>query len=400
MQIQLKNNQGTLVYTKVLQEDFEQVSKFAWCLSTSGYAIHKIHGLLHHYIMGKPREGFCWDHKDNDRLNNQRCNLREVTYAQNAQNSKKKENTSSQYLGVGKMDNKWSCRIRGKRLGCFGNEIDAGKLYDKAALFVYGSGAKTNGLLTLQEIEDALKLTELPSIVKNPKSIYGKGICFTNRNKYRVSINGRTIGEFKTLEEAQKVASNCYKKIQDDKNEFDRNRVIERDENGKVILTLTGVSGIVGYTYVDEEHWRDVARYAWHKDNKNYAVGTVNGKVTTLHKYIYHTYIGEIPKKHVIDHIGQSDLPESMKSLDNRICNLRAVSQSVNCQNRIVNKNATSKYLGVSFDRGNKKWISTIQKDKVQYYLGRFSTEREAAEKYNEKATELYGVHAKLNVLV
>ena len=400
MQIQLKNRQGTLVYTKVLKKDFKNISKFAWCLNTSGYAIHKTHGLLHHYIMGKPREGYVWDHRNHDKLDNRRSNLREVTYAQNAQNSKKKENTSSKYLGVCKDGKSWSCRIRTTRLGCFDNEIEAGKLYDKAALFIYGSGAKTNGLLTPQEIEDAMKLTELPSIVKNPKSIYGKGIRLTAEKKYRVYINGKHIGQFDTLQEAQKVASDFYKKQKDDKDENDRNRDIERDENGKAILTLKSVSGIVGYTYVDEEHWRDVVRYSWHKDNQNYAVGNVNGKVIKLHKYIYETYIGEIPKKHVIDHIGQTDLPESMKSLDNRMCNLRAVSQSVNCQNRTVNKNATSKYLGVSLDRGNNNWISTIQKDKVQHYLGRFPTEREAAAKYNEKATELYGVHAKLNVLI
>ena len=119
-----------------------------------------------------------------------------------------------------------------------------------------------------------------------------------------------------------------------------------------------------------------------------------------LHKFIYDTYISkEVPKKHVIDHIGQSDLPEYLKSLDNRTCNLRAVPRSVNSQNRPASKNSTSGYLGVS-RRPDGIYQAEIAKDRIRHYLGRFPTEREAAEKYNEKATELYGVHAKLNVLI
>jgi hypothetical protein len=47
----------------------------------------------------------------------------------------------------------------------------------------------------------------------------------------------------------------------------------------------------------------------------------------------------------------------------------------------------------------NKKFVAIIQKDKKRFNLGSFKTFKEAQRAYNEKAIELYGDKAKLNLI-
>ena len=63
------------------------------------------------------------------------------------------------------------------------------------------------------------------------------------------------------------------------------------------------------------------------------------------------------------------------------------------------NKKTTSKYVGV-YHRKNKQFFeSYIWYNKKTIYLGRYSTEEEAALAYNESALKYFGVDAKLNIL-
>ncbi|MCJ7730442.1 MAG: HNH endonuclease [Sedimentisphaerales bacterium] len=104
---------------------------------------------LHREIMNRPK-GVLVDHKNCDSLDNRRANLRLATRAQNAQNTPKRENTSSRFIGVcyNKRYKKWYAFIGyegGKRwLGSFDNEIDAACAYDTAARKYYGEFARLN----------------------------------------------------------------------------------------------------------------------------------------------------------------------------------------------------------------------------------------------------------------
>jgi hypothetical protein len=51
---------------------------------------------MHHFLIGKPQTGNVVDHIDRDRFNNQRKNLRFVTFSENARNRKPKY----EYRGV------------------------------------------------------------------------------------------------------------------------------------------------------------------------------------------------------------------------------------------------------------------------------------------------------------
>jgi hypothetical protein len=104
---------------------------------------------MHREIMNEPK-GFMVDHKNNGSLDNRRANLRVATRSQNNQNVPKRKNTSSRFIGVcfNKEHKKWCAYIsyEGKSiwLGYFGDEIDAAKTYDRAAMKYYGEFARLN----------------------------------------------------------------------------------------------------------------------------------------------------------------------------------------------------------------------------------------------------------------
>jgi hypothetical protein len=62
----------------------------------------------------------------------------------------------------------------------------------------------------------------------------------------------------------------------------------------------------------------------------------------------------------------------------------------------IIISNKSSKYRGVYYRRNAPH--ASIEKNNKRYYLGRFLTERDAAEAYNAKAIELFGPNTKLNI--
>jgi group I intron endonuclease len=53
-------------------------------------------------------------------------------------------------------------------------------------------------------------------------------------------------------------------------------------------------------------------------------------------------------------------------------------------------ENSSSKYIGVYWDKFNKKWMVMIRHNKKSWNLGRFKNEIDAAKKYDEKSWELY----------
>ena len=98
----------------------------------------RIHKLVANEFIDNPNNKKCIDHINNDRVDNTVTNLRFATYSENQRNKPKKQNTSSQYLGVCwcKTKQRWHCRVRDENskynhLGYFENEKDAGLAYNK-----------------------------------------------------------------------------------------------------------------------------------------------------------------------------------------------------------------------------------------------------------------------------
>jgi hypothetical protein len=127
-------------------------ARFRWRMGTDGYRRRRNNPLcLHHLIMGKPQKGKVTDHRNHNGLDNRKANLKEVTYAQNNQNTRPRKNSTSQYKGVDRMKRykgKWRAQIlhEGKKshLGLFMCEKEAALAYNKKALELWGEHALLN----------------------------------------------------------------------------------------------------------------------------------------------------------------------------------------------------------------------------------------------------------------
>lgn len=119
------------------------------------------------------------------------------------------------------------------------------------------------------------------------------------------------------------------------------------------------------------------------KDNAGYIQVSIKSKMYRLHRIIWFCEKGEIPKQ--IDHInGIRD--------DNRMCNLRNVSQQENLKNQKKRCDNTSGYSGISFNKSRNKWRVRIYVDKKEKHLGYFNTIEEAID-VRKQAEVDYGYH-------
>ena len=65
----------------------------------------------------------------------------------------------------------------------------------------------------------------------------------------------------------------------------------------------------------------------------------------------------------------------------------------------MVAKNNTSGYKGVYFNKKANKWMSYIRYNNKLINLGLFVNPIDAAIAYNNKALELFGEYARLNII-
>ena len=112
-----------------------------------------------------------------------------------------------------------------------------------------------------------------------------------------------------------------------------------------------------------------VGRVAGSHDFHGYLQLNIGGNVLKVHRLVWLHVYGEWPRGH-IDHInGVKD--------DNRLSNLRVVTNAINCQNkRAPLPSNKSGFLGVSWQAG--AWRAKIQLNGKQHHLGRFRTPEEA----------------------
>lgn len=149
--IELTQNKKAMVD----DEDYEWLNGHKWH-STHNYAARRQtlqEGgrvvYMHREILGAPRELFV-DHKDGNRLNNQRSNIRLSTKNGNEHNTGLRKNNTSGFKGVYKHTsaNRYIAQIvfNGKRryLGSFITPQEAARAYDRAASRNFGEFARLN----------------------------------------------------------------------------------------------------------------------------------------------------------------------------------------------------------------------------------------------------------------
>jgi len=82
-------------------------------------------------------------------------------------------------------------------------------------------------------------------------------------------------------------------------------------------------------------------------------------------------YYKEIDEYLEIDH-------KNLIRSDNRICNLRLITKSINQRNINMQKNNTSGFKVVYFDKSRNKWHSEIYINGKRKHLGRFKDKEDA----------------------
>ena len=91
-----------------------------------------------------------------------------------------------------------------------------------------------------------------------------------------------------------------------------------------------------------------------------------------IHSLMGESFLNHTPNRSmVIDHINND-------KEDNRLENLQIITSRENISKGIRLKNYTSKYVGVYFNKQNKKWRSRIIFNGVSNYLGSFTNEYDA----------------------
>lgn len=128
-------------------EDFEFLSRFSWYKNSNGYAAS--HGLLmHRLVMGVSDPSIWVDHRNQERLDNRKSNIRKVTSSENQMNSNRRIDNTTGFKGVGKRYGRFYARIQTKEkrifLGNFGTAEEAAKAYDNAARKYFGEYARVN----------------------------------------------------------------------------------------------------------------------------------------------------------------------------------------------------------------------------------------------------------------
>lgn len=384
-------------------EDYDILAKYNFHMykrkDGKCYANAKVDGLeisMHQLIMGKAEEGQVIDHINGSGLDNRKGNLRFATLSQNAQNREKEEGKySSDYSGVSTCENegKYRATISYLRkyihIGTYNSEIEAAKAYDIYAIHYYGLDAKTNKLLSKEEIEIILK-NGIPNEYKKkkrelPKNIYHRYNTFS----YDLSRDGkRYYKSFKTLEEAILAKDELIASLNKAKEEQTAKNITEitRNKDGMAIIYMYNRNGDnVGECIVDDQVWRDLAKYKWCLRDDGYASGYINKTSILMHIYLYTKYVGEIILGNTIDHI-------NCITLDNRLSNIRSANKSLQSHNRDKIVGSICKYNGVTIS-GNRFATNSFGERHSFEYM------EDAARKYNELATAKYGKDANLNII-
>ena len=176
---------GTLADILYDQADTKLVNQYKWYISDMGYAVWrgfedgKQHTVRMHRLIMNALTGQIIDHRNGNRLDNRRQNLRFVTAKENANN-----NHSAKGYTWDKSKNKWMVRYKKQFYGRYNTELAAIKAYKLAC-----SGK-------LYQVKSLTYPYRPVGVFKNKSNV---------SYQVRIIVDGKRLykGKFKTIKEAE-----------------------------------------------------------------------------------------------------------------------------------------------------------------------------------------------------
>lgn len=137
------------------------------------------------------------------------------------------------------------------------------------------------------------------------------------------------------------------------------------------------------FAIVDDEDYTLVSKLSWRACWNGYTWYARSSTDIFMHKLL-------IPDSDYVDH-------RDSNGLNNQRKNIRSCTATQNRANSRPGTNKSSRYKGVSFCTRTYKFRAQICRAGKPVYIGRFTSEEDAARAYDEKAKELFGEFARLN---
>ena len=143
------------------------------------------------------------------------------------------------------------------------------------------------------------------------------------------------------------------------------------------------------FAKVDDKWYDYLMQWKWyaHKNSHTWYASRRCGKDGVL---MHILIMGSDKRMPHIDHYDGD-------GLNNQELNLRFATNSQNSMNRRIMNTGSSKYKGVSWNKGANQWSVSIGKGGVRVNHKYFKIEIEAAFQYDAWARELFGEFARLN---
>ena len=135
---------------------------------------------------------------------------------------------------------------------------------------------------------------------------------------------------------------------------------------------------------IDKDDYELISKYSWTKNGDYFVAYDKNLKKNIyLHRLVMNVHEDRVNRnQNVIHHVNHD-------TNDNRKNNLKQISHKENLRLRNKNKNNTSGYQGVSYNRQKSRWQALITKDNRLIMLGMFKTIEEAVQT-RKQAEQLY----------
>ena len=168
---------------------------------------------------------------------------------------------------------------------------------------------------------------------------------------------------------------NCYK---------NNGEICEIDICDYLQMELLGGHGEDKSMLVSKSTYLKIIDLKWYLNSNGYPATYKFGRAKSLHKFLFK----KLEKGLVVDHINRD-------RLDNRLENLRIITQKENSYNRNKNSNSKNTYKGVK--KSGKTFTACVNKDGKKYEITNIGDEKEAAKIYDAMAEELFGEFAGKN---